>query len=147
MAADRRSSTPGGLTRRSLLGLVLAALGAVAFVAQADAVREGDGLAAFDPKLTTNVVAHRTVWPSNIATAITSLGSVPVLTGLTVVIAVLLRVFTRRWQPALVLVITARATKLAGTTAALALTVAIGFSRIYLGYHWQPTSSQAGRSH
>jgi membrane-associated phospholipid phosphatase len=181
--------------RRPLLGLILTGLGVAAFVVQADAVREGDGLAAFDPQLTTDVVAHRTGWVSNLASAITSLGEVWLLTGLTVVIAVLLRVFTRRRQPSVVLAVgmagaagltyglkvligrdrpdssvvigtvsqgfsfpsghtlssavfflllagllwysgAARIVKLVGTAAALVLTLAIGLSRIYLGYHW-----------
>ncbi|MGW6278548.1 phosphatase PAP2 family protein [Kribbella sp. NPDC055071] len=180
---------------RTLLGLLATALGTIAFVVQADAAVEGDGLAAFDPRLTADVVAHRVASVSKIAQAITFIGEVPVLTALTVIIAIVLRLRTRRWQPAIILAVgmagaagltyglkvligrhrpdasvvlgavsngfsfpsghtlsstvfflllagllwyssASRATKIAGTTAALLLSLAIGLSRIYLGYHW-----------
>lgn len=88
-----------------LLGVLTTAVGATAFVVQADAALEGDGLASFDPQLTADVVAHRTASVSNVASAITAVGEIPVLTGLTIVVAVLLRIFTRRWRPAIILAI------------------------------------------
>jgi membrane-associated phospholipid phosphatase len=183
------------LSRRSVAGFLLTVLGAIAFAVQADAVVEGEGLATLDPGLTANFVAHRTGALSALAQAITFVGQVPVLTGLTVVVAALIRLRTRRWRPAVVLaagmagaatltyalkVLIGRhrpdasivigtvsngfsfpsghslsgtvfflllaallwysaaslAVKIASTAAAVALSIAMGLSRVYLGYHW-----------
>jgi membrane-associated phospholipid phosphatase len=183
------------LSPRTLLGLLATVVGTIAFALQADAADEGDGLAAFDPQLTADVVAHRTAGMSKLAHALTFIGNVSVLTILTVVVAVLLRILTHRWRPAVILVIgmagaatltytlkvlisrhrpdasivlgavnhgfsfpsghslssavfflllagllwytdVSRAVKLAGTAAAIVLTIGIGLSRVYLGYHW-----------
>ena len=183
------------LSRRTLLGLLGIALGTISFVLQADAVDEGDGLAAFDPQLTADVVADRTTDLTKVAQFFTFLGSTVVLTTLTVVVAVLLRVVTHRWLPALVLVVgmigsgiltytlkqligrqrpdetivlgtvsdtfsfpsghslnsavfflllagmlwytsASRAIKILGTAVAVLLTIGVGWSRVYLGYHW-----------
>ncbi|MBP2355840.1 undecaprenyl-diphosphatase [Kribbella aluminosa] len=180
---------------RTTAGLLLTVLGSLAFVVQADAAVEGDGLAAFDPQLTTNFVAHRTDVLSFFARAITFVGQVPVLTVLTVIAAGLIRLRTHRWRPAVVLaagmtgaaILTyalkvligrhrpdasivlgtvsngfsfpsghslsgtvfflllaallwytgvSRALKIAGTAVAVVLSVAMGLSRVYLGYHW-----------
>jgi membrane-associated phospholipid phosphatase len=88
-----------------LLGVLLTVLGTIGFVLQADASIEGDGLAAFDPELTRDFVAHRTAGLSNIAQAVTFLGGIPVLTVLTVVAAASLRILTRRWRPAVILAV------------------------------------------
>jgi membrane-associated phospholipid phosphatase len=183
------------LSRRTLLGLLGIAFGTIGFVLQADAVDEGDGLAAFDPQLTANVAAERTAGLTKVAQAFSFLGSAWVLTTLTVIVAVLLRVLTRRWLPALVLVVgmvgssiltyllkvligrqrpdasmvvgtvsdtfsfpsghslnsavffgllagmlwyssASRTIKILGTAVAVLLTVGVGWSRVYLGYHW-----------
>ncbi|WP_427896159.1 phosphatase PAP2 family protein [Kribbella sp. GL6] len=180
---------------RAVAGLLLTALGTFAFVVQADAAVEGDGLAAFDPRLTANFVAHRTDVLSFFARAITFVGQVPVLTALTVVVAALIRLRTHRWRPAVVIaagmagaaILTyvlkvligrhrpaahlvigtidtgfsfpsghslsgtvffgllagllwytgvSRAWKIAGTALAVVLSIAMGLSRVYLGYHW-----------
>jgi undecaprenyl-diphosphatase len=180
---------------RLSLGLLVVVLGTTGFVLLADATEDGDGLAAFDPQLTADLVAHRHPPLSNIASAITFLGEVPVLAVLTVVAAILLRVGTRHWRPGLILIVgmlgaagltyglkvligrhrpdasvvlgpvrqgfsfpsghtlgstvffallaaflwhsgASRAVKLVGTAVALLMSLAIGLSRIYLGYHW-----------
>ena len=174
------------------MGIVL---GTVGFALQADAVDEGDGLAAFDPQLTANVVAQRTPELTKVAQVFTFIGSAWVLTTLTVIVAVLLRVLTHRWLPALVLVVAmvgsailtwvlktligrqrpdaslvvgtvsdtfsfpsghslnsavffltlagmlwyttvSRTIKILGSAVAVLLTIGVGWSRVYLGYHW-----------
>ncbi|MFF0341589.1 phosphatase PAP2 family protein [Kribbella sp. NPDC004875] len=183
------------LSRRVVIGLLVALFGTIGFVVQADAVVEGDGLAAFDPQLTQDFVAHRAAGLSKVAQTITFFGQVPVLTAITVVVAGLLRVFTRRWRASVVLVAgmagaavltsliklligrhrpdsslvigtvntgfsfpsghtlsgttfflllagllcysaASRALKIAGTAVAVVLSIAMGLSRVYLGYHW-----------
>lgn len=183
------------VSRRTLLGLLITVLGTIGFVLQADAALEGDGLAAFDPQLTQEFIAHRTAALSRVARAVTFIGEVPVLTALTVVVAAVLWIRTRRWQPAALLaagmagaatltytlkVLIGRhrpdssvvvgtvsngfsfpsghtlssavfflllaailwyssaslTTKIAGTVVAVVLSLAIGLSRVYLGYHW-----------
>lgn len=178
-----------------LLGLLVIVLGAIAFAVQADAAVEGDGLAAFDPRLTEDFVAHRTAVLSKVAQTITFFGQVAVLTGLTVVVCALLRILTRRWRPAVILAVgmagaagltyglkvligrhrpdsslvigtidtgfsfpsghtlsstvffvllaallwyskVSRKIKIAGAIAAVVLSIAMGLSRVYLGYHW-----------
>ncbi|GAA1598961.1 hypothetical protein GCM10009804_64400 [Kribbella hippodromi] len=94
---------PSRFNQRTVLGLVVVLLGVFAFVVQADAAVEGDGLVAFDPGLTSDFVAHRTAVLSTVARAATFLGEIPVLTILTIVAAALLRLFTHRWRPAIVL--------------------------------------------
>jgi membrane-associated phospholipid phosphatase len=180
---------------RMVLGLVIIALGIAGFVVLADAAREGDGLAAFDPRLTQDFVTHRTAGLSSVARAFTFIGNVPVLSAFTVIAAALLRVGTRRWRSAVILTVAmigaatltyilkvligrhrpdanvvlgtvnhgfsfpsghtlssavfflllaallwyskaSRITKVVGTLAATAMCLAIGLSRIYLGYHW-----------
>ena len=176
-------------------GLAAVGLGTAIFADLADAATEGDDLAAFDPHLTTTFVNHRIAELTPLARAITFLGDIPILTGLTIVVAVLLRVFTQRWRPAIYLVVgmvgaavltfgfkvligrqrpdasivlgtvstgfsfpsghslssmvffillaalvwhsnATRLTKLTATAAAVLMSLAIGLSRIYLGYHW-----------
>ncbi|MEV5967570.1 hypothetical protein AB0L70_37720 [Kribbella sp. NPDC051952] len=90
---------------RVSLGLVVVALGIAGFVGLADAASEGDGLAAFDPQLTADFVAHRRAPLSTVASAVTFLGEVPVLSILTVIAALLLRAGTRRWQPGIILIV------------------------------------------
>ncbi|MGZ0147740.1 phosphatase PAP2 family protein [Kribbella sp. WER1] len=183
------------LLSRTAVGLLFTLLGTIAFVVQADAAVEGDGLAAFDPQLTANFVAHRTDVLSFFARAITFVGQVPVLTALTVVVAGLIRLRIHRWRPAVVLAAgmvgaalltyvlkvligrhrpdahlvigtidtgfsfpsghtlsgtvffgllaallwytgVSRAVKIAGTALAVVLSIAMGLSRVYLGFHW-----------
>ena len=183
------------LSRCTLLGLLAAALGTIGFVVQADAVIEGDGLAAFDPQLTQAFIVHRTAGLSRLAQAVTFLGQVPVLAMITVIVAAVFRIVTKRWFEAVVLVVgmvgaailtsvlklligrhrpdssvvlgtvtngfsfpsghtlsgstfflllagllwyssASRALKIAGATVAVLLSVAMGLSRVYLGYHW-----------
>ncbi|MGW7680892.1 phosphatase PAP2 family protein [Kribbella sp. NPDC054772] len=178
-----------------MLGLLVALLGAIGFVVQADAVVEGDGLAAFDPHLTQDFVAHRTAGLSKLAQTITFFGGVPVLTAITVIVAGLLRLLTHRWRSSIILLVgmsgaallttiiklligrhrpdssmvigtvntgfsfpsghtlsgttfflllagllwysaASRALKIAGTALAVVLSIAMGLSRVYLGYHW-----------
>jgi undecaprenyl-diphosphatase len=178
-----------------VLGLLVALLGAIGFVVQADAVVEGDGLAAFDPHLTQDFVAHRTAGLSKLAQTITFFGGVPVLTAITVIVAGLLRLLTHRWRSSIILLVgmsgaallttiiklligrhrpdssmvigtvntgfsfpsghtlsgttfflllagllwysaASRALKIAGTALAVVLSIAMGLSRVYLGYHW-----------
>lgn len=201
LVPDRRAAASDGpkavgpLSRRAWVGLLLTILGTIGFVVQADAALEGDGLAAFDPQLTRDFVAHRTPGLSHVAQAITFLGEVPVLTVLTVVVAAALRIITGRWRPSIVLASgmagaatltytlkvligrhrpdsslvlgtvsngfsfpsghtlssavfflllaamlwysnAPRKAKVAGMAAAVLLTIAVGLSRVYLGYHW-----------
>ncbi|MFI5693754.1 phosphatase PAP2 family protein [Kribbella sp. NPDC051586] len=183
------------MSRRVILGLLVSVLGTIAFAVQADAAVEGDGLAAFDPQLTQNFIAHRTTFLSHVAQTITFIGSVPVLTALTIVAATMLRILTRRWRPAIIITVgmagaasltyilkiligrhrpdsslvigtvdhgfsfpsghtlsstvfflllaallwysnSSRKIKIAGAIAAAALSIAMGLSRVYLGYHW-----------
>ncbi|TCC50664.1 phosphatase PAP2 family protein [Kribbella capetownensis] len=180
---------------RTILGLLAITLGIIAFVVLADAAVEGDALAGFDPSVTRSFIERRTPQLSTAARGLTFIGEVPVLTGLTIVVAALLRILTRRWKPAVILTVgmigaatltyslkvligrhrpdaeqvlgtvnhgfsfpsghalsstvfflllagmlwyskAARSIKIVGTTVAIGLSIAIGLSRIYLGYHW-----------
>jgi len=176
-------------------GLAVVGLGTAAFAGLADAATEGDDLAAFDPQLTATFVDHRIAQLPPLARAITFLGDIPVLTGLTIVVALLIRARIGRWRPAIILAVgmlgaavltfglklliarqrpdfsivigtvstgfsfpsghslsatvfflllaalfwhtnARRVTKLAVIAAAVLLSLAVGLSRIYLGYHW-----------
>jgi undecaprenyl-diphosphatase len=180
---------------RVAAGLAAVGLGTATFVELADAATEGDDLAAFDPQLTATFVDHRVAALTPVARAITFLGDIPVLTGLTIVVALLIRARTGRWRPAIILaagmlgaaVLTfglkvliarqrpdfsivigtvstgfsfpsghslsatvfflllaalfwhsnaRRVAKLTVIAAAVLLSLAVGLSRIYLGYHW-----------
>jgi membrane-associated phospholipid phosphatase len=183
------------LTPRALLGLVVAALGAIGFAWLADAAEEGDGLAAFDPQLTADFVARRSPSLTDVAQGISFVGEVPVLLLLTAIVALGLWIRTRRWQAGLLLVVgmggagaltyilkllvgrhrpgagfvlgpidtgfsfpsghtlsstvffallaalvwsadVRRTPKIATAVAAVVLSLAMGLSRLYLGYHW-----------
>lgn len=78
--------------------MTVVALGAAATVELADDAGESDGLAAFDPGFTADVIAHRTPALTDIARGLTFLGDVPVLTGLTVLVAAILWWRTRSWR-------------------------------------------------
>ncbi|WP_185759397.1 phosphatase PAP2 family protein [Kribbella jejuensis] len=183
------------LSRWTLVGVLATVVGTIAFILQADAAVEGDGLAAFDPQLTQAFFDHRSAALSKVAQAVTFFGEIPVLTAATVIVAVLLRIVTRRWRPTAVLaagmagsaILTsvlklvigrhrpdssfmlgaiingfsfpsghtlsgtcfflllagllwrshaARGLKIGGTVIAVVLSIAMGLSRVYLGYHW-----------
>lgn len=176
-------------------GLGVAVVGGIGVGWLADAVREGDGLAAFDPRLTADVVAHRTVGLTEVAQGISFVGNVPVLLLLTAIVALGLWFRTRRWEQATLLAVgmagagaltyglkvlverhrpgaafvlgpidtgfafpsghtlsstvfflllaalvwyadVRRAAKLAAMAMAIVLSLAMGASRVYLGYHW-----------
>lgn len=88
-----------------LPAMTVAALGAGATIELADDAGESDGLAAFDPGFTADVIAHRTPVVTEIARALTFLGDIPVLAALTVLVAVFLWWRSRSWRtPGLLLV-------------------------------------------
>ncbi|MGW6194543.1 phosphatase PAP2 family protein [Kribbella sp. NPDC055110] len=183
------------LTPWVVVGLVGTVLGGVGFGWLADAAGEGDGLAAFDPELTADVVARRTPGLTEIAQSISFVGNVPVLLLLTAIVALGLWFRTKRWEPGALLAVgmvgagaltyglkvlierhrpdaafmlgpidtgfafpsghtlsstvffsllaalvwyadVRRATKIAATAMAIVLSLAMGASRVYLGYHW-----------
>ncbi|MFF1819690.1 phosphatase PAP2 family protein [Kribbella sp. NPDC058245] len=90
---------------RIATGVVAVGIGAAAFAGLADAATEGDDLAAFDPHLTGTFVSHRIDELTPLVRAITFLGEIPVLTGLTIIAALILRAGTHRWRPALILIV------------------------------------------
>src|SRR5262245_3651807 len=87
------------------LPFVVTVAGAIGVGVLADSATEGDGLAAFDPHFTAQVIALRKGWLTSIAQALTFIGNAPVLTVLTVVAAVLLRVLTKRWRSSMIIVV------------------------------------------
>jgi membrane-associated phospholipid phosphatase len=127
---------------RYLVGLLVVALGVSGFGWLADAAVEGDRLAALDPGLTTDLVAHRTADLTKVAEGISFVGDVPILLLLTALVATGVWIRTSRWQPALLLAALVwsadvrRAAKLVALATAVVLSLAMGLSRIYLGYHW-----------
>jgi membrane-associated phospholipid phosphatase len=182
-------------TPRVVVGLVVTMFGGIGFAWLADAAREGNGLAAFDPRLTADVAARRTPGLTEVAQAISFVGDVPVLLLLTAIVALGLWFRTRRWEPGTVLAVgmlgaggltyalkvlierhrpgpafvlgpidtgfafpsghtlsstvfflllaalvwyaeVRRAIKIAATAIAIVLSLAMGASRVYLGYHW-----------
>ena len=73
-------------------------------IALADAATESDGLAAFDPELTTDAVSARTTPLTAVAHTLTFIGSVPVVVVLMLIAAALLWHWTRTLRtPALLL--------------------------------------------
>lgn len=182
-------------TPRAILGLLVTALGVVGFAGLADAAKEGNGLAAIDPRVTADFIAHRTPDRTDVARGISLVGDVPVLLLLTAIVALALWVRTRRLQPGILLAVgmagagiltyglkvlierhrpgpafelgpietdfsfpsghtlgstvfflllavlvwrsdVRRTTKIAATVIAVVLSLAMGLSRVYLGYHW-----------
>lgn len=189
---DEQAST---LTPRAVLGLLTTALGLFGFAGLADAAEEGNGLAAVDPRLTADVVAHRAASLTDGAQVISFVGQVPVLLLLTAIVALGVWARTRRWQPGLVLIAgmggagvltyglkvlvarhrpgaafvlgpidtgfsfpsghtlmstvfflllaafvwsadVRRTAKVTALVTAVVLSLAMGASRVYLGYHW-----------
>jgi undecaprenyl-diphosphatase len=91
--------------RVPLAGAVLAVSGTLGAIALADSVTESDGLAAFDPELTTDVFGLRTAPLTTVARALTFIADVPVLSVLIVLTAFVLWRRTRSWRaPGLLLV-------------------------------------------
>src|SRR5690349_5565844 len=70
-AASRRSKVVSQLSRWTLFGVLATVVGTIAFILQADAAVEGDGLAAFDPQLTQAFFDHRSAALSKVAQAVT----------------------------------------------------------------------------
>lgn len=191
-ADDEQAST---LTPRAALGLLITALGLFGFAGLADAAEEGNGLAAVDPRLTADVVAHRTPGLTDVAQGVTFVGEVPVLLLLTAIAALAVWARTKRWQPGAVLIAgmggagvltyglkvlvarhrpgaafvigpidtgfsfpsghtlmstvfflllaafvwsadVRRTARVAALVTAVVLSLAMGASRVYLGYHW-----------
>ena len=69
---------------------VVVVAGTLGLIGLADAATESDGLAAFDPELTTEAVSHRTPVLTAVARGLTFIGNPPVLVTLTVVTALIL---------------------------------------------------------
>jgi membrane-associated phospholipid phosphatase len=183
------------LTPRVILGLLVTALGVIGLAGLADAAKEGNGLAATDPRVTAEFVAHRTPDLTDVARGISFVGDVPVLLLLTAIVALGLWVRTGRLRSATFLVVgmagaealtyglkllierhrpgpafelgpietdfsfpsghtlgstayflllaalvwhadVRRTTKILATVVAVVLSLAMGLSRVYLGYHW-----------
>lgn len=98
MAETTRYSVP-------LAGAVVAVAGTLGVIALADSATEADGLAAFDPELTTDVLGVRTAPLTALARALTFVADVPVLSVLILLVAVLLWRRTRTWRaPGLLLI-------------------------------------------
>ncbi|QNE22673.1 phosphatase PAP2 family protein [Kribbella qitaiheensis] len=197
MSLTQQRPRRSAATRRTLpvAGAAVAAIGTLGTIALADSATEADGLAAFDPEFTKDVVAIRTAPLTTLARALTFIGDVPVLIVLILVAAALAYRWTRSWRaPTLLLFAMAGSAALtyglkaaverqrpgisyvlgavdtgfafpsghtlnstvffgmiAGllwsglhfatarvvvATAAVLLSIGIGLSRIYLGYHW-----------
>jgi undecaprenyl-diphosphatase len=186
---------PLGRARRGALVLsaVVVLAGTLALIGLADAATESDGLAAFDPVLTAQVVAHRTPLLTSLAHGLTFLGNTATLVTLTLIAALVLWRWSRRAPILLVIAmagssaITSGLKELIGRarpdvsvvlgpftqsfafpsghtlnstvffvtvavlsrprihsqrlraavlTLALLLSIGVGLSRVYLGYHW-----------
>jgi membrane-associated phospholipid phosphatase len=176
-------------------GAVAAVAGAIGVGALADSATEADGLAAFDPRWTADVLGLRSTPLTDLARALTFIGDVPVLCLLTLLAAYLLWRRTRSYRaPGLLLVAMAgsaaltyglkllvgrhrpgityvlgpvdtgyafpsghtlnsavffgalaallvvglhsRPARAAVITGAVLISLGIGLSRLYLGYHW-----------
>jgi undecaprenyl-diphosphatase len=88
-----------------LAGAVVAVTGTLGVIALADSASESDGLAAFDPQLTTDVLGVRTAPLTAVARTLTFVADVPVLSVLILLVAVLLWRRTRTWRaPGLLLI-------------------------------------------
>jgi undecaprenyl-diphosphatase len=88
-----------------LAGAVVAVAGTLGVIALADSATESDGLAAFDPELTTDLLGVRTAPLTALARALTFIADVPVLSVLILLVAVLLWRRTRTWRaPGLLLI-------------------------------------------
>ena len=88
-----------------LAGALLAVSGTLGAIALADSATESDGLAAFDPELTTDVLGIRTGPLTALARGLTFIADVPVLSVLILLVAVLLWRRTRTWRaPGLLLI-------------------------------------------
>jgi hypothetical protein len=97
MTQDLVARTPWRVRyARPAAGLAAAAVGAAAVAGLADSATESDGLAAFDPGLTNDLVQIRTVPLTDLARTLTFIGDVPVLSALALITAVVLRLLTRR---------------------------------------------------
>jgi undecaprenyl-diphosphatase len=81
-----------------LAGAVLAVAGTLGAIALADSATESDGLAAFDPELTTDVLGIRTAPLTVVARALTFIADVPVLSVLILLTAFVLWRRTRTWR-------------------------------------------------
>jgi membrane-associated phospholipid phosphatase len=85
-------------------GAAVTLAGTLGVIGLADAATESDGLAAFDPELTTDAVSARTPPLTVLAHVLTFIGDVPVLVFLMLVAAALLWRWTRTLRtPALLL--------------------------------------------
>jgi undecaprenyl-diphosphatase len=86
-------------------GAAAAVAGTIGVGALADGANEADGLAAFDPRLTTDVLGLRSTPLTDLARALTFIGDVPVLCLLTLLAAYLFWRRTRSYRaPGLLLV-------------------------------------------
>ncbi|MEU4191691.1 phosphatase PAP2 family protein [Kribbella sp. NPDC026611] len=188
------AADPARPRRRSLAASAAVVLvGTAGLFGLADAATESDGLAAFDPGLTTRAVAHRTPALTVVAHGLTFLGNTATLVTLSLIAAAVLFRWSRRAAVVLVIAMigssaitsglkaligrarpdaavvlgpltqtfafpsghTLNATVFFGTIAALTwpmirvgwlrvavlagavvLSIGVGLSRVYLGYHW-----------
>ncbi|WP_165949326.1 phosphatase PAP2 family protein [Kribbella turkmenica] len=106
MTQDLVARTSGRIRYvRPAVGLAAAAVGTVAVAGLADSATESDGLAAFDPRLTDDMLHLRTIPLTDLARSLTFIGDVPVLSALALIAAVVLRLMTRRWRPSVVLLV------------------------------------------
>lgn len=95
---DRGNRRQGRLYAVPAAGLGLVLLGTIGTAGLADSATESDGLAAFDPELTADVVSVRRAGLTEVAQVLTFIGSMPVLVLLTVVGAIVLRLLTASWR-------------------------------------------------
>ena len=88
-----------------VVSAVVVVAGTLGLIGLADAATESDGLAAFDPELTTEAVSLRTPVLTAVARGLTFIGNPPVLVTLTVVTALILWRWTRTLRTPAVLLL------------------------------------------